>query len=104
MEERLDSLPAFSRVVELVGASNPLQRKRIRTMLRERDDTYFAFAEDVSRSLAAAFMRTPADALSHTTSVLERNVSRGFETRGFPGMFFLGLGAPQVAHRDGISG
>lgn len=64
VEERLESLPAFSRVVELVGASNPLQRKRIRTMLRERDDTYFAFAEDVSRSLAAAFMRTPGDALA----------------------------------------
>lgn len=29
-----------------------------------------------------------------TTSVLERNVSRGFETRGCPGIFFLGLGAP----------
>ena len=33
-----------------------------------------------------------------TTSVLERNVSRGFETRGFPGIFFLGLGAPQVVN------
>jgi hypothetical protein len=31
-----------------------------------------------------------------TKSVLERNVSRGFETAGFPGIFFLGLGAPQV--------
>ena len=72
MEERLDSLPAFSRVVELVGASNPLQRKRIRTMLRDRDDTYFAFAEDVSRSLAAAFMRTPADAL--TAASLHRSL------------------------------
>jgi hypothetical protein len=29
-------------------------------------------------------------------SVLERNPSRGFETRGFPGIFFLGRGQPQV--------
>jgi len=29
-------------------------------------------------------------------SVLERNISRGFETAGFPGIFFLGQGAPQV--------
>jgi hypothetical protein len=29
-------------------------------------------------------------------SVLERNVSRGFETAGFPGIFFLGRGTPQV--------
>lgn len=59
LEERLDALPAFSRVVELVGATNPLQRKRVRAMLRERDDAYFAFAEDVSRSLVTAFMPTP---------------------------------------------
>ena len=30
-------------------------------------------------------------------SVLERNPSHGFETAGFPGIFFLGLGAPQVS-------
>jgi hypothetical protein len=29
-------------------------------------------------------------------SVLERNPSYGFETAGFPGIFFLGKGAPQV--------
>jgi hypothetical protein len=29
-------------------------------------------------------------------SVLARNVSRGFETVGFPGIFFLGRGTPQV--------
>jgi 2-polyprenyl-3-methyl-5-hydroxy-6-metoxy-1,4-benzoquinol methylase len=59
LDERLDALPAFSRVVELVGATNPLQRKRVRAMLRDRDNAYFAFAEEVSRSLAMAFMRTP---------------------------------------------
>jgi hypothetical protein len=30
------------------------------------------------------------------SSVLESNPSLGFETRGYPGIFFLGLGAPQV--------
>jgi len=29
-------------------------------------------------------------------SVLERNLSRGFETVGYPGIFFLGRGTPQV--------
>jgi hypothetical protein len=33
-----------------------------------------------------------------TTSVLERNLSRGFGTPGFAGIFFLGLGAPQVVN------
>lgn len=31
-----------------------------------------------------------------TDSVLQHNPSRGFETRGFPGIFFLGAGTPQV--------
>ncbi len=30
------------------------------------------------------------------SSTLERNPSLGFETAGYPGIFFLGLGAPQV--------
>ncbi|HEX3089937.1 MAG TPA: hypothetical protein VHQ23_14885 [Ilumatobacteraceae bacterium] len=33
-----------------------------------------------------------------TNSTLERNPSRGFETAGFPGIFFLGRGAPQVTN------
>lgn len=31
-----------------------------------------------------------------SSSILTRNPSRGFETAGFPGIFFLGRGAPQV--------
>jgi hypothetical protein len=31
-----------------------------------------------------------------TDSVLERNPSRGFETRGLPGIFFLGAAAPAI--------
>jgi hypothetical protein len=30
------------------------------------------------------------------TSTLQRNPSRGFETAGFPGIFYLGSGPPQV--------
>lgn len=33
-----------------------------------------------------------------TTSVLQRNPSRGFETAGFPGIFFIGQGQPQVTN------
>jgi len=29
-------------------------------------------------------------------SLLQRNPSAGFETSGFPGIFYLGNGAPQV--------
>lgn len=34
--------------------------------------------------------------LAITTSILERNLSRRFETAGYPGIFFLGRGLPQV--------
>ena len=34
--------------------------------------------------------------LAITDSVLERNPSRGFETRGLPGIFFLGAGRPSI--------
>jgi 2-polyprenyl-3-methyl-5-hydroxy-6-metoxy-1,4-benzoquinol methylase len=61
-DERLAGAPAFSRVVDLVGAANPLQRKRVRAMLAERDASYFEFAEAMSRSLEASFMRDPDDA------------------------------------------
>jgi hypothetical protein len=30
-------------------------------------------------------------------SLLERNISRGFQTAGFPGIFYLGSGPPQVS-------
>ncbi len=32
-----------------------------------------------------------------TSSLLQRNVSRGFATTGFPGIFFLGSGTPSVS-------
>ena len=35
-----------------------------------------------------------------TSSTLQHNPSAGFETRGYPGIFFLGLGAPQVTELD----
>jgi hypothetical protein len=33
-----------------------------------------------------------------TSSTLQRNPSAGFETRGYPGIFFLGSGTPQVTN------
>jgi 2-polyprenyl-3-methyl-5-hydroxy-6-metoxy-1,4-benzoquinol methylase len=63
VDERLAAAPSFSRIVDLVGATNPLQRKRIRAMLETRDSSFFAFAESLSQSLEATFMRDPADAM-----------------------------------------
>jgi 2-polyprenyl-3-methyl-5-hydroxy-6-metoxy-1,4-benzoquinol methylase len=62
VEERLATAPSFRGVVDMVGATNPLQRKRIRAMLASRDASYFEFAESLSGSLEATFMREPDDA------------------------------------------
>jgi 2-polyprenyl-3-methyl-5-hydroxy-6-metoxy-1,4-benzoquinol methylase len=61
---RLAALPSFARIVDLVGAANPLQRKRIASMLTSRDDAYFSFAESLSRSIERAFMPDPIEAKS----------------------------------------
>ena len=62
VDERLAAAPSFRHVVDLVGAVNPLQRKRVRSLLETRDGAYYEFAEAMSRSLEASFMRDPGDA------------------------------------------
>jgi len=62
VQERLANAPAFSRVVDMVGAANPLQRKRVQAMLARQGPAFFEFAESMSRSLAASFMRDEGDA------------------------------------------
>jgi 2-polyprenyl-3-methyl-5-hydroxy-6-metoxy-1,4-benzoquinol methylase len=62
VDERLAAGPAFRRIVDLVGAANPLQRKRVQAVLATRDSAYFEFAEAMSRSLEASFMGDAGDA------------------------------------------
>jgi len=62
VDGRLAVAPAFRRIVDLVGAANPLQRKRVQALLATRDAAYFDFAEAMSRSLETSFMREPRDA------------------------------------------
>jgi 2-polyprenyl-3-methyl-5-hydroxy-6-metoxy-1,4-benzoquinol methylase len=68
VDERLALAPSFRRIVNLVGAANPLQRKRVQALLTTRDDAYFEFAETLSRSLEASFMRDPRDAQAAVTA------------------------------------
>jgi 2-polyprenyl-3-methyl-5-hydroxy-6-metoxy-1,4-benzoquinol methylase len=62
VNERLAGTPSFRRIVDLVGAANPLQRKRVAALLAAQDGAYFDFAESMSRSLDASFLRDPGDA------------------------------------------
>lgn len=55
---RLEASPEFSRMVELVSAGNPLQRKRIDGFISAQDDEYWSFVEELSRTLNHTFLAT----------------------------------------------
>ncbi len=46
-----EKYPAFIRIIDLISAQNPLQRKRIETFVTQQDATYWKYAEQVSRAL-----------------------------------------------------
>jgi 2-polyprenyl-3-methyl-5-hydroxy-6-metoxy-1,4-benzoquinol methylase len=58
--QRLRKAPEFSRMVEMVSAGNPLQRKRIEAFIAERDDEYWTFVEGLSRTLNRSFLASDA--------------------------------------------
>lgn len=46
--EKHTQYPEFMKIVDLIGAHNPLQRKRIKAFVMGQDDDYWAFAEGIS--------------------------------------------------------
>jgi 2-polyprenyl-3-methyl-5-hydroxy-6-metoxy-1,4-benzoquinol methylase len=58
--DRLRAAPEFSRMVDMVSAGNPLQRKRIEGFIAGRDDEYWGFVEELSRTLNRSFLATDA--------------------------------------------
>lgn len=58
--DRLRAAPEFSRLVDMVSAGNPLQRKRIEAFIAARDDEYWTFVEELSRTLNHSFLASDA--------------------------------------------
>lgn len=54
--------PNLSRIVDIIGKQNPLQRKRIAAFLAVKDDEYFEFAESLSRTLNERLLQTQESA------------------------------------------
>ena len=54
--------PNLSRIVEIIGRQNPLQRKRIREFLSVRDAEYWDFAESLSKTLNERLLQTQESA------------------------------------------
>lgn len=50
--------PELMKIVDLVSAQNPLQRKRISAFISQQDAGYWTFAEDLSRSLNYSFLQS----------------------------------------------
>ena len=52
----LANCPEFEKIVSLICAQNPLQKKRIHTFLTKQSDEYWNFAEDLSHILNHSFL------------------------------------------------
>ena len=63
-----DAYPEFMRIVDLIAAQNPLQRKRINAFISRQDTDYWTFAEDLSRTLNHSFLRDDQERIEATRS------------------------------------
>lgn len=54
--------PDLSRIIEIIGRQNPLQRKRIEAFLSKQGDEYWVFAESLSRTLNERLLRSQESA------------------------------------------
>ena len=60
--------PELLNITESIVAENPLQKKRIEAFFADRDDEYWQFAEDLSRTLNHHFLTTDQDRLEAARS------------------------------------
>jgi len=58
MIDELGTYPELTKIIELVSAQNPLQRKRIRAFISQQDIDYWTFAENLSRTLNQSFLQS----------------------------------------------
>jgi 2-polyprenyl-3-methyl-5-hydroxy-6-metoxy-1,4-benzoquinol methylase len=63
-QTNMSQYPELARIVELVSSENPLQRKRINAFLARQESDYFAFAEELSRTLNSSLLRNDQDRLA----------------------------------------
>src|SRR3972149_353706 len=61
MTRSRDDYPELTRIIDLIGTQNPLQRKRIENFIGQQDARYWAFAEALSRTLNHSFLKDDHD-------------------------------------------
>ena len=55
--ERCEDYPELMKIIHVISAENPLQRKRINAFISRQDVSYWTFAEELSRTLNSSFLR-----------------------------------------------
>jgi 2-polyprenyl-3-methyl-5-hydroxy-6-metoxy-1,4-benzoquinol methylase len=55
--ENPQDYPELMRIIRVISAENPLQRKRINAFISRQDVDYWTFAEELSRTLNSSFLR-----------------------------------------------
>src|SRR6516164_497042 len=55
--ERPEDYPELMKIIHVISAENPLQRKRINAFISRQDVGYWTFAEELSRTLNSSFLR-----------------------------------------------
>lgn len=55
--ERREDYPELMKIIHVISAENPLQRKRINAFISRQDVGYWTFAEELSRTLNSSFLR-----------------------------------------------
>jgi len=55
--ERREDYPELMKMIDLISAQNPLQRKRINAFISRQNATYWTFAEELSRRLNISFLQ-----------------------------------------------
>jgi 2-polyprenyl-3-methyl-5-hydroxy-6-metoxy-1,4-benzoquinol methylase len=55
--ENPQEYPELMRIIGVISAENPLQRKRINAFIRRQDVDYWTFAEELSRTLNSSFLQ-----------------------------------------------
>jgi 2-polyprenyl-3-methyl-5-hydroxy-6-metoxy-1,4-benzoquinol methylase len=56
-----EKYPEFYKILQLIVAKNPMQRKKIETFIQEQDDNYWLLAEKISRVINHSFLVTNQD-------------------------------------------
>ncbi len=61
MADRYSNYPSFMKIIDIVSGQNPLQAKRIRSVIDAQDERYWNYAENLCKTLGRSYLATEND-------------------------------------------